>query len=826
MEYPFQNIENRWRKYWEREKLFYVNMEDTRPKFYLLSMFPYPSGELHMGHISNYSIADAVARFKMMKGFKVLQPMGYDAFGMPAENFAIKHNSHPKITTYQNIEKTRKLFKSIGFGYDWDREIATCDEEYYHWNQWIFLKMYAQNLIYKKSSFVNWCPKCETVLANEQAENGICWRCESKVVQKEIEQWFVKITNYAEELLDHSKFDNWPERVITMQKNWIGKSIGTDINFPLENMNEKIPVFTTRPDTIFGCTYMVLAAEHPLIKKLKKDSPNEKEIDKFVEKIINEDKIVRTSEETEKVGIFTGSYAINPVNGEKIPIWIGNYVVMEYGSGAVMCVPAHDQRDFEFAKKYNLPVRIVIQNLEKSLTLKNMQSAYVDDGIMTNSQQFDDMKSEKAIEKISEWMENKKNGKRSVKYRLKDWGISRQRYWGTPIPIVYCEKCGVVPIPEEQLPVTLPENVQIGRSKQNPLLAVEEFVNTTCPKCGNAAKRETDTMDTFFDSSWYYARFCDPKNDKMPFDKKIAAHWLPVDQYIGGIEHACMHLLYARFFHKFLRDIGLLNSAEPFTNLLTQGMVTKDGAKMSKSKGNVVEPKYIIDRYGSDTVRVFMLFASPPEKDVEWNDEGVKGAFRFLNRVWNLVQKKKDFLLNSPKIYDENAEISPELKKLRYSTHYTIKKVTADTEKTMQFNTAIAAIMEHLNNVSAYKINEKMPKTERAIYRESIEIFPKLLAPFAPHLAEELWEMLGHKPSILESGWISFNEKFLVKNEITYVIQINGKLRSKIIVDKNTSKDEIEKLTLDDPKVQKYSAGKSIKKIIIVPKKLVNVVVK
>ncbi|MBC8312673.1 MAG: leucine--tRNA ligase [Candidatus Cloacimonetes bacterium] len=826
MEYPFQNIENRWRKYWEREKLFYVNMEDTRPKFYLLSMFPYPSGELHMGHISNYSIADAVARFKMMKGFKVLQPMGYDAFGMPAENFAIKHNSHPKITTYQNIEKTRKLFKSIGFGYDWDREIATCDEEYYHWNQWIFLKMYAQNLIYKKSSFVNWCPKCETVLANEQAENGICWRCESKVVQKEIEQWFVKITNYAEELLDHSKFDNWPERVITMQKNWIGKSIGTDINFPLENMNEKIPVFTTRPDTIFGCTYMVLAAEHPLIKKLKKDSPNKKEIDKFVEKIINEDKIVRTSEETEKVGIFTGSYAINPVNGEKIPIWIGNYVVMEYGSGAVMCVPAHDQRDFEFAKKYNLPVRIVIQNLEKSLTLKNMQSAYVDDGIMTNSQQFDDMKSEKAIEKISEWMENKKNGKRSVKYRLKDWGISRQRYWGTPIPIVYCEKCGIVPIPEEQLPVTLPENVQIGRSKQNPLLAVEEFVNTTCPKCGNAAKRETDTMDTFFDSSWYYARFCDPKNDKMPFDKKIAAHWLPVDQYIGGIEHACMHLLYARFFHKFLRDIGLFNSDEPFTNLLTQGMVTKDGAKMSKSKGNVVEPKYIIDRYGSDTVRGFMLFSSPPEKDVEWNDEGVKGAFRFLNRVWNLVQKKKDFLLNSPKIYDENAEISPELKKLRYSTHYTIKKVTADTEKTMQFNTAIAAIMEHLNNVSAYKINEKMPKTERAIYRESIEIFPKLLAPFAPHLAEELWEMLGHKPSILESGWISFNEKFLVKNEITYVIQINGKLRSKIIVDKNTSKDEIEKLTFDDPKVQKYSAGKSIKKIIIVPKKLVNVVVK
>ncbi|MBC8526023.1 MAG: leucine--tRNA ligase [Candidatus Cloacimonetes bacterium] len=825
MEYPFQEIEKKWQKYWEKKRLFYVNEQDQRPKYYLLSMFPYPSGALHMGHISNYSIADAVARYKIMQGYKVLQPMGYDAFGLPAENYAIEHNSHPKITTHQNIEKMRKQFKSIGFGYDWDREFATCDEEYYRWNQWIFLKMYEKGLIYRKSSFVNWCPFCQTVLANEQAEHGYCWRCETKVEQREVEQWFIKITDYAEELLDHSKLGKWPQRVITMQKNWIGKSYGTEIFFKIAESNEIIPVFTTRPDTIFGCTYMVLAAEHPLVRKLKKGSPNEKEIDEFVNRIINEDKILRTAEDTEKEGIFTRRYAINPVNGERIPIWIGNYVVMEYGSGAVMCVPAHDQRDFEFSNKYELPIKIVIQNWDKSLKLEKMKSAYVDDGIMTNSEQFDGMKSREAINKISEWMEQKGIGKKTVNYRLRDWGISRQRYWGTPIPIIYCDKCGIVPVRENELPVKLPDSVQVGKTTQNPLATVSDFVNTTCPKCGGPAKRETDTMDTFFDSSWYYARFCDPKNDKLPFDKEIASHWLPADQYIGGIEHACMHLLYARFFHKFFRDIGLTLTDEPFTNLLTQGMVTKDGAKMSKSKGNIVDPQSFIDRYGSDTIRVFMLFASPPEKDVEWNDEGLKGAFRFLNRIWILVSEKNDFLIHCPKNYDEDIEISQSLRNLRYSTHHTIKKVTQDIENRMQFNTAIAAIMEHLNNVTSFNINEDSSNIEKAIYRESIEVIPKLLSPFAPHLAEEIWEMLGHKPSILESGWIAYNKKFLVKNEITYVIQINGKLRSKVIVDKNTSKNEVEKLALADPKVQKYTKGKKIKKIIVVPKKLVNVVV-
>lgn len=825
MEYPFKEIERKWQKIWEQKRLFYVNEQDKRPKYYLLSMFPYPSGTLHMGHISNYSIADAIARFKIMNGYKVLQPMGYDGFGMPAENCAIEQNSHPKITTYQNIEKMRGQFKAIGFGYDWDREFATCDEEYYRWNQWIFLKMYEKGLVYKKSSFVNWCPHCKTVLANEQAENGHCWRCDTKVIQKEVEQWFIKITDYAEELLDHSKLGKWPQRVITMQKNWIGKSYGIEIFFKLAGSDETITVFTTRPDTIFGCTYMVLAVEHPLVKKLKIGSQYEEEIDKFVNRIINENKILRTAKDTEKEGIFTGKYAINPVNGKKIPIWIGNYVVMDYGSGAVMCVPAHDQRDFEFAKKYNLPIRIVIQNWNKTLKLKEMKEAYIDDGIMSNSEQFNGMKSRDAIDMISEWMEQKNIGMKTVNYHLRDWGISRQRYWGTPIPIIYCDKCGVVPVPENQLPVKLPENVQVGKTTQNPLKTASDFVNTTCPKCGGPAKRETDTMDTFFDSSWYYARFCDPKNDKMPFNKDIAAHWLPVDQYIGGIEHACMHLLYARFFHKFLRDIGLVFTDEPFTNLLTQGMVTKDGAKMSKSKHNVVDPQYIIDRYGSDTVRIFMLFASPPEKDVEWNDEGVKGAFRFLNRIWILISEKKDFLINSPTNYNEDAEISQTLKNLRYSTHHTIKKVTEDIEDRMQFNTAIAAIMEHLNNVTAFKVDENCSDIEKAIYRESVEIIPKLLSPFAPHLAEEIWEMLGNKPSIYESGWISYNEKFLIKDEILYVIQINGKIRSKITVGLNTSKEEVEKLALSDKKVRSYIEGKEIKKVIIVPKKLVSIVI-
>ncbi|TSA27687.1 leucine--tRNA ligase [bacterium] len=826
MEYPFREIEAKWQKVWEDNRTFYVDMKDPREKFYLLSMFPYPSGVLHMGHVSNYSIADAIARYKIMNGYKVLQPMGYDSFGMPAENFAIEHNSHPEITTHENIAKIRKQFKAVGFGYDWDREVITCDADYYMWNQWFFLKMFEMGLVYKKSSYVNWCPSCQTVLANEQAEGGICWRCDSKVEQKEIEQWFIKITDYAEELLDHSKLGNWPQRVITMQKNWIGKSFGTQIIFKMDEKDVEIPVFTTRPDTIFGCTYMVLAAEHPLVDTLLIDNPRKKEIKDFINMILNEDKIKRTAEDTEKIGMFTGKYAVNPVNGEKIPIWIANYVVMDYGTGAVMCVPAHDQRDFEFAHKYELPIRIVIQNSDKTLELSSMKEAYIDDGILVNSSPFDDMNIRKAIEKITDWMEEKGYGYKTANYRLRDWGISRQRYWGTPIPIVYCKECGAVPVPEDDLPVRLPKNVEVGKTRKNPLLSVPEFLNTTCPKCGGPAQRETDTMDTFFDSSWYYARFCDVNNDNAPFEKEKADYWLPVDQYIGGIEHACMHLLYARFFHKFMRDIELVTTDEPFTNLLTQGMVTKDGAKMSKSKGNEVDPKEYIDRFGSDTLRVFMLFASPPEKDVEWNDEGVKGAFRFLNRVWMLVTEKQTFLKSLPKSYNENAQLPTDAKKLRFSTHYTIKKVTGDIEDRMQFNTAIAAIMEHLNNISAFECHDKSKQIVQAVFFEAVVALPKLLQPFAPHLSEEIWSMLGNQTSILETPWIQYNEKFLVQDQVTYVIQINGKLRSKIVVELDTPKEEVEKKALADYKVQKYTEGKEIVKVIIVPKKLVNIVVK
>ena len=826
MEYPFREIEAKWQKVWEDNRTFYVDMKDPREKFYLLSMFPYPSGVLHMGHVSNYSIADAIARYKIMNGYKVLQPMGYDSFGMPAENFAIEHNSHPEITTHENIAKIRKQFKAVGFGYDWDREVITCDADYYMWNQWFFLKMFEMGLVYKKSSYVNWCPSCQTVLANEQAEGGICWRCDSKVEQKEIEQWFIKITDYAEELLDHSKLGNWPQRVITMQKNWIGKSFGTQIIFKMDEKDVEIPVFTTRPNTIFGCTYMVLAAEHPLVDTLLIDNPRKKEIKDFINMILNEDKIKRTAEDTEKIGMFTGKYAVNPVNGEKIPIWIANYVVMDYGTGAVMCVPAHDQRDFEFAHKYELPIRIVIQNSDKTLELSSMKEAYIDDGILVNSSPFDDMNIRKAIEKITDWMEEKGYGYKTANYRLRDWGISRQRYWGTPIPIVYCKECGAVPVPEDDLPVRLPKNVEVGKTRKNPLLSVPEFLNTTCPKCGVPAQRETDTMDTFFDSSWYYARFCDVNNDNAPFQKEKADYWLPVDQYIGGIEHACMHLLYARFFHKFMRDIELVTTDEPFTNLLTQGMVTKDGAKMSKSKGNEVDPKEYIDRFGSDTLRVFMLFASPPEKDVEWNDEGVKGAFRFLNRVWMLVTEKQTFLKSLPKSYNENAQLPTDAKKLRFSTHYTIKKVTGDIEDRMQFNTAIAAIMEHLNNISAFECHDKSKQIVQAVFFEAVVALPKLLQPFAPHLSEEIWSMLGNQTSILETPWIQYNKKFLVQDQVTYVIQINGKLRSKIVVELDTPKEEVEKKALADYKVQKYTEGKEIVKVIIVPKKLVNIVVK
>ena len=839
MEYPFEKIEKKWQKIWAEKRIFNAEDFSKKPKYYVLSMFPYPSGALHMGHVSNYSIADAISRYKMMQGYNVMQPMGYDSFGLPAENCAIENNSHPRKTTDENIAIMRNQFDAIGFGLDWEREVSTCHSDYYRWGQWLFKRMYEKGLVYKKKSFVNWCDSCQTVLANEQVEDGKCWRCETVVRQKELEQWFFKITDYAEELLDFSKVIDWPERVKTMQTNWIGKRFGTEMWFKLKDSDDIIKVFTTRPDTIFGCTFMALPPEHPLMIKWLEDEPEDSALKKFCDKVMNEDKITRTAEDTTKEGIFTGKYALNPVNGEKVQIWVTNYVLMDYGTGAVMAVPAHDQRDIEFAKKYNIPIKIVIQNLDRSLILEEMTEAYTEPGILVNSTQFDGMESVASQKAITDWMTAQKTGKHTITYKLRDWGISRQRYWGTPIPIVYCKKCGTVLVPDEDLPVKLPEDVQLGKTTQNPLLSAKEWVNTTCPKCGGNARRETDTMDTFVDSSWYFARYTDAKNDKIPFDKEKADYWLPVDQYIGGIEHAVMHLMYARFFHKFMRDIGLVSSDEPFARLLTQGMVTKDGAKMSKSKGNVVDPQYIIDRYGADTVRVFMLFASPPEKDVEWNDEGVKGAFRFLNRVYNLFTHKNEFRNNLQLIkknynstHINSDDISKYFKEMQFSTHHLIKKVREDIEDRMQFNTAIAAIMEHLNKLNLdlfighLEPNKTMTDAEKAIFAEACAIIPRLLYFFAPHISEELWRFIGNENLVHETGIPEYNPEFLIKDKITYVVQIMGKLRGKLEVPIDTSQEDIKKLALEIENVKKHLEGKEVKKIIVIPKKLVSIVAK
>ena len=825
MEYPFDEIEKKWQKIWEERKIFEPNENSDKPKYYVLSMFPYPSGALHMGHVSNYSIGDAISRFRMVEGFNVMQPMGYDSFGMPAENFAIKHNSHPRLTTEENISIMRGQFNRMGFGFDWRRETSTCRPDYYQWGQWFFKRLYEKGLVYRKSSWVNWCDDCQTVLANEQVENGSCWRCGSIVRQKELEQWFIRITKYAEELLDFTKVIEWPERVITMQTNWIGKSTGSEIDFTLEGQDQLIKVFTTRPDTLFGVTFMALPPEHPLVVKWLEEEPVDSPIRVFCDKVINEDKISRAAEDTTKEGVFTGRYCINPVNGEKVQIWVTNYVLMDYGTGAVMAVPAHDQRDFEFAKKYNIPMKIVIQNKDNDLDLNTMTEAYTEVGTLVHSAQFTGMKSDESKLPITEWMESVSKGKKTVNYRLRDWGVSRQRYWGNPIPIVYCKHCGTVLVPDKDLPVRLPDNAQVGKTTQNPLLSVEEWVNTTCPQCGGPARRETDTMDTFVDSSWYFARYTDAVNKMEPFSKEMADYWLPVDQYIGGIEHACMHLLYARFFHKFMRDLGMTQSDEPFARLLTQGMVIKDGAKMSKSKGNVVDPMDYIVRYGADTIRMFVLFASPPEKDVDWNDDGVMGAFRFLNRLWRFFDAHKDFI-RSNNIERNDQEIRPELKKLRYSTHFTCKKNLEDIRSRMQFNTEIASVMEHFNLLYAIKSFDDLNESEKWIIAEAATIIPRLLYPFVPHISEELWEMAGNTLLLHESGVPTYNEAFLVHDKIPYVIQIQGKVRGKIEVSPDTPEEDVKKLALEQEGVIKLLEGKTILKIIVVQKKLISIVIK
>ena len=816
------DIESKWQEKWLADNAFKTEMDKDRPEYYVLEMFPYPSGNLHMGHVRNYSIGDVIARYKTMQGFNVLHPMGWDAFGMPAENAAIKHKLQPADWTWSNIDNMRKQQRALGLSYDWDREVATCHPEYYRWTQWLFLQFHKMGLAYKKKASVNWCNECITVLANEQVIDGCCWRCDSVVVKKDLEQWFFKITDYADTLLkDLDLLGGWPERVKTMQENWIGRSEGAEFSFDVPEFGEKIPVYTTRPDTIFGVSYMVLAPEHPLVDKLIAGRENEAEIRAFVERVRNQSEISRTATDVEKEGIATGAYARNPINGEDVPILIANYVLYEYGTGAVMGVPTHDERDWAFATKYNLPKKVVIDSGDERSVLETMDNAYVGKGKLINSGEFDGMDNEEAMSAIIDWLEAHGVGKRRVNYRLRDWLVSRQRYWGAPIPIIYCPHCGTVPVPESELPVMLPDNVNFEGGTVSPLSGSEEFINCKCPKCGADARRETDTMDTFICSSWYYLRYTDPRNTEMAFDKEKANYWMPVDQYIGGIEHAILHLLYSRFFTKVLRDAGLVDIDEPFERLLTQGMVIKDGAKMSKSKGNVVAPGEIISKYGADTARLFILFAAPPERDLEWSDQGVEGAFRFLSRVWRLVAQYEG-IIKGAAAYDA-ASLTKEEKELRRILHHTIKKVTEDIDKRYNFNTAISAIMELVNAVYGIKDANAV---SGGLMKEVVSALLRLLAPFAPHMTEELWAQLGEEGSIHKCTWPTFDESALVQDEVEIVLQINGKVRDKVLLPATATKDEMETLALANPRVQGFIGDKQVVKVICVPKKLVNIVVK
>ncbi|WPX09955.1 leucine--tRNA ligase [Anaerocellum danielii] len=817
MEYNFREIEKKWQQTWFSHNKYKVSEDSSKPKYYVLEMFPYPSGKLHMGHVRNYSIGDVFARFMRLKGYNVLHPMGWDAFGLPAENAAIKHGIHPSDWTWSNIENMKRQLMELGISYDWDREVATCHPDYYKWTQWMFLQFYKAGLAYRKRSYVNWCPSCETVLANEQVVNGRCERCKSLVGKKDLEQWFFRITNYAERLLrDIEKLNGWPEKVKIMQKNWIGRSEGAEIEFEIEGLNKKIKVFTTRPDTLFGVTYLVLAPEHPLTKEIIAGKPQEKECLEFIEKMQYLNEIERTSTETEKEGRFTGGFAIHPLTGERVPIYIANYVLVDYGTGAVMGVPAHDQRDFEFAKKYNLPIKVVIKG--EGVDIENLQSAYEDEGILINSGIFDGLKNTEAMKKITQYLEKNGVGRACVTYKLRDWLISRQRYWGAPIPIVYCDECGIVPVPEEDLPVLLPYNVEFKPTGQSPLSYCEEFVNTTCPKCGRPAKRETDTMDTFICSSWYYFRYTDPKNSQKPFEKSLVSYWLPVDQYIGGVEHAILHLLYSRFFTKVLYDLGYVPFEEPFKNLLTQGMVLKDGAKMSKSLGNIVSPEDIVEKYGADTARLFILFAAPPERDLEWSDQGVEGCFRFLNRLWRLYIELKS------KLADESLLGKSELDdELKYRLNYTIKKVTEDIEERFNFNTAISTIMELLNFLYEYKENEKLNKD---LIIDTLRNLLILIYPFTPHIACELWEIMGFGGDIEDVSWPQYDEAALVRKNVEIAIQINGKVRSRMNISIDMTEEEVKQAVLNDQKLKSLLEGKEIVKFVYVKNRLINIVVK
>jgi len=777
-----------------------------------------------MGHVRNYSIGDVIARFKTMQGYNVLHPMGWDSFGMPAENAAIKHGVHPAAWTWENIANMRGQQQELGLSYDWEREVATCHPDYYRWTQWLFLLFVERGLAYKKKAAVNWCNDCNTVLANEQVIDGCCWRCDSVVIKKELEQWFFKITDYADRLLsDLSELKGWPERVKTMQENWIGRSEGAEFSFAVPAFNEKISVYTTRHDTVFGVSYVVLAPEHQLVEKLIAGQENEQAVRQFVEKVRNMSELSRTSSEFEKEGIFTGAYAINPFTGEEVPIWVANYVLVEYGTGAVMGVPAHDERDWLFATKYKLAKKLVIQPAGEEWSIETMKGAYDGPGLMIHSGQFSGMDNELGKVAVAKWLEEENHGKRRINYRLRDWLVSRQRYWGAPIPMINCPQCGSVPVPKEELPVMLPENVNFTAGSVSPLAKVEEFVNCTCPKCGAGAKRETDTMDTFICSSWYYMRYTDPKNNMAPFSSDKANYWAPVDQYIGGIEHAILHLLYSRFFMKVLKDAGLVDVNEPFENLLTQGMVIKDGAKMSKSKGNVVSPEEIISKYGADTARLFILFAAPPERDLEWNDAGVEGAYRFLGRLWRIIAHYIPTMATEEVQYD-SASLSKSEAALRRALHATIKKVTEDVGERHNFNTAISSIMELVN--AMYALKEESTSMSPGLVREVVSSLLRLLAPFAPHISEEVWSQTIIEGSVHKAPWPVFDASAIQLEEVEIVLQINGKVREKIVVPVGLSPKELEEIALGQEKVQALIEGKQVVKVICVPQKLVNIVIR
>lgn len=822
--YSPQSIEKKWQSKWLAENVYKTEMDPKKPKYYTLEMFPYPSGNLHMGHVRNYSIGDVLARYKTMEGFNVIHPMGFDAFGMPAENAAIKHGVKPSDWTYSNMDNMKRQQREMGLSYDWDRSVATCSPDYYRWTQWLFQLFYKRGLAYKKKAYVNWCETCGTVLANEQVIEGKCWRCDSQVIKKDLSQWFLKITDYADVLLkDLDLLKGWPDRVKTMQENWIGRSEGLEFNLEVPELGEKIAAYTTRPDTVYGITFLALAAEHPLIEKICENNPKAQEIKDFCQKAQNQSELERTSSESEKEGIFTGLYAVNPFNGNKVEIWVTNYVLAEYGTGAVIGVPSEDQRDWMFAEKYKLNVIITLQPKDKELKLEEMTEAYVDKaGVLVNSAEFSGMDIKAAMKGIMDKAEAEGFGKRRVNYRLRDWLISRQRYWGAPIPVIYCDDCGEQLVPEDQLPVMLPEDVKFEQGSVSPLAQSESFVNCTCPKCGKPARRETDTMDTFICSSWYYLRYTDPHNDKLPFAKDKVNYWAPVDQYIGGIEHAILHLLYSRFFTKVLRDAGMVDFAEPFTNLLTQGMVLKDGGKMSKSKGNVVSPEEIIGQYGADTARLFILFAAPVDRDLDWSDDGVAGAYRFLRRVWRIMEIFEEKIKSSSDEYDVTA-LTAEEKELRRVLHTTIKKVTEDIRDRFMFNTAISSIMELVNAFYAFQDSKTI---NGGLVREVSLNLLKMLAPFAPHITEELWSILVAQGSIHQQQWPQYEEAATVQAEVEIVLQINGKVRDRIMIATGISREEMETAAKANARVQELTEGKTIVKMICVPDKLVNVVVK